>query len=289
MPLPALPDDLKAVVALALEEDVGSGDLTAELIPEGSMASASVVCRETAVLCGCAWFEAVFAQLDANIAIAWSAGDGEILEPDQEICRLQGPARALLTGERSALNFLQVLSGTASAARSYADAVAGTGCRVLDTRKTIPGLRSAQKYAVACGGASNHRRGLYDAILVKENHIIAAGGIEVALRLARELRPGFSVEIEVESLAELEQALDASADIVLLDNFDLPALRQAVALRRARPGCQTRLEASGNVQLETAREIASTGVDFISVGAITKHLRAVDFSMRFRLAAPPAP
>jgi nicotinate-nucleotide pyrophosphorylase (carboxylating) len=289
MPHPALPDDLKAIVASAIEEDVGAGDLTAELVPAEAVAQASVVSREAAVLCGCAWFDEVFAQLDANIAIHWSAADGEALLPGQEVCRLQGLTRPLLTGERSALNFLQALSGTATAARSFAEAVAGTGCQVLDTRKTIPGLRSAQKYAVACGGASNHRRGLYDAILIKENHIIAAGGIAAALRLARETRPGFKVEVEVESLAELEEALAGAADIVLLDNFELPALHEAVAQRRARPGCQTRLEASGNVHLETAREIALTGVDFISVGAITKHLRAVDFSMRFRLEQPPGP
>jgi nicotinate-nucleotide pyrophosphorylase (carboxylating) len=286
MPPPALPQDIPQVVARALEEDLGPGDVTADLVPAGCGAAASVVSRENAVLCGTAWFEEVFAQLDAGILVEWLLTDGMPMTTGAEVCRLEGPARALLSGERTALNFLQALSGTASIARRYADAVAGTGCRVLDTRKTLPGLRAAQKYAVACGGATNHRQGLYDAILIKENHIIAAGGIAAALGAARAAHPGLSTEIEVESLAELDAALEGGADIVLLDNFALGDLREAVERTRGRPGCLTRLEASGNVDLENVRAIASTGVDFVSVGALTKHLRAVDLSMRFTLNAP---
>ena len=287
MPHPELPQDLPSVVAHALEEDIGTGDVTADLIPAACRAVAVVVSREDAVLCGTAWFDEVFAQLDATVSLQWFAGDGDRIMPDSELCRLSGPARALLSGERTALNFLQALSGTATIARRYADAVAGTGCRVLDTRKTLPGLRAAQKYAVACGGATNHRHGLYDAILIKENHIISAGGIAAALQAARRMHPGLSVEIEVESLAELDQALAAGADIVLLDNFELQLLRAAVARVRGRSGCTTRLEASGNVELANVRAIAETGVDFVSVGGLTKHLRAVDLSMRFRLDPSP--
>lgn len=286
MPTPALPQDIPQVVARALEEDFGPGDVTADLVPAGCSAVATVVSRENAVLCGTAWFEEVFAQLNADIAVEWSITDGMPMRSGAEICRLQGPARAMLSGERTALNFLQTLSGTASIARRYADAVAGTGCRVLDTRKTLPGLRAAQKYAVACGGATNHRHGLYDAILIKENHIVAAGGISTALDAARAAHPGLKVEIEVESLAELDAALDGAADIVLLDNFGLDDLQQAVKRTRGRPGCLTRLEASGNVDLANIHAIALTGVDFVSVGALTKHLRAVDLSMRFTLHVP---
>ena len=286
MPPPALPEDLSAVVAGALAEDIGPGDVTADLVPPASRATATVVSREDAVLCGTAWFDEVFAQLDSSVSVEWLAADGERIAPGATLCRLSGPARSLLSGERTALNFLQFLSGTATTARRYADAVAGTGCRVLDTRKTLPGLRAAQKYAVACGGATNHRHGLYDAILIKENHIIAAGGIAPALAAARAAHPGLSVEIEVEDAAELVAALEGGADIVLLDNFSLEALREAVRINRARPGCTTRLEASGNVELETIRAIAATGVDFVSVGGITKNLRAIDLSMRFRMDAP---
>ena len=285
MPSLALPEDIHAIVARALQEDIGSGDVTADLVPAHRRASASVVCREAAVICGTAWFEQVFAQLEAAVSISWHVRDGDPVTADTELCRLSGPARALLSGERTALNFLQSLSGTATLARAYAEAVAGTACRVLDTRKTVPGLRSAQKYAVACGGASNHRHGLYDALLIKENHIIAAGGIAAALRTARTLHPGLVVEIEVESLAELEAALEGGADIVLLDNFELETLREAVARVRRRENCATRLEASGNVSLATVRDIAETGVDFISVGELTKNLRAIDLSMRFQLQA----
>lgn len=286
MPHPQLPKDLPTVVASALAEDIGAGDVTADLVPAGLAAVATVTSREDAVLCGAAWFNEVFAQLDPAVSIAWFVADGMQVTPGMTLCQLSGPARPLLSGERTALNFLQTLSGTASVARRYADAVAGTGCRVLDTRKTLPGLRAAQKYAVACGGAMNHRHGLYDALLIKENHIMAAGGIGVALAAARAAHPGLTVEIEVESLAELDDALDGGADIVLLDNFSLADLREAVAQTRARAGVTTRLEASGNVELDNIRAIAETGVDFVSVGGLTKNVRAVDLSMRFSLEMP---
>jgi nicotinate-nucleotide pyrophosphorylase (carboxylating) len=288
MPQPPLPSDLAAIVARALEEDIGPGDVTAGLVPAEYRARATVVSREAAVLCGAAWFDAVFAQLDPAVSVTWAVHDGDPITAGLELCRLEGPARSLLSGERTALNFLQSLSGTATVARRFADAVAGTGCRVLDTRKTLPGLRAAQKYAVAVGGGTNHRHGLYDALLIKENHILAAGGIAATLAAARRAHPGLVVEIEVESIAELDAALEGGADIVLLDNFALEALREAVARTRGRPGCATRLEASGNVELETVRAIAETGVDFVSVGGLTKHLRAVDLSMRFQLEPLPA-
>lgn len=283
MSQPPLPPDIAAVVARALEEDIGPGDVTADLVPPDRRARATVVSREDAVLCGAAWFDAVFAQLDPAVSVAWEVRDGATIGAGTVLCRLEGPARPLLSGERTALNFLQSLSGTATETQRFAAQVAGTGCRVLDTRKTLPGLRSAQKYAVACGGGTNHRHGLYDAILIKENHIFAAGGIAAALAAARAAHPELSVEIEVESLDELEAALDGHADIVLLDNFPLEQLCEAVARTRRRPGCTTRLEASGNVELANVRAIAETGVDFVSVGGLTKHLRAVDLSMRFRL------
>lgn len=279
----SLPPDLPDVVRRALAEDVGSGDVTADLVPAATTAAATVITREDAVLCGTAWFDEVFAQLDPAVSVRWQAADGDVVATGAELCTLSGPARPLLSGERTALNFLQTLSATATVARRYAEAVAGTGCRVLDTRKTLPGLRSAQKYAVACGGASNHRHGLFDAVLIKENHIIAAGGLRQALSAARAAHPGLTVEIEVESLAELEQALDGSPDIVLLDNFDLESLRAAVRSVRARPDCATRLEASGNVSLDTVGAIAATGVDFVSTGELTKNVRAIDLSMRFSL------
>ena len=282
MARPALPRDIQATVARALAEDVGGGDVTTDLVPADQRATATVVSREDAVLCGTAWFDAVYHQLDAAIEVQWSAGDGDRIEAGETLCRLSGRARPLLTGERTSLNFLQTLSGTATAARRYADAVAGSGCRVLDTRKTLPGLRAAQKYATACGGVTNHRHGLYDAILIKENHIIAAGGIGAALSRARAAHPELTVEIEVESLQELEAALAGGADIVLVDNFDLATLAEAVRINRERYGGRARLEASGNVALNRLAEIAATGVDFVSVGAVTKHLRAVDLSLQFR-------
>lgn len=264
-------------VAVALAEDLGNGDLTAALIPPAAQAQATVISREAAVLCGQEWFDAVFAQLDTTIQINWSVQDGSALQPDQTLCTLSGPARAILSGERTALNFLQSLSGTATLAQRYVQAVAGTGVRILDTRKTLPGLRLAQKYAVRCGGASNHRVGLYDGILIKENHIMAAGGIHQAVAQARQHSPGMPVEVEVESLEELQQALDAGAEAMLLDNMSLAMLAEAVTITAGR----ARLEASGGVNLDTIRAIARTGVDDISVGELTKHLRAIDLSMRF--------
>ncbi|HHM04642.1 MAG TPA: carboxylating nicotinate-nucleotide diphosphorylase [Gammaproteobacteria bacterium] len=259
----------------ALAEDVGAGDITAALIPTRVQGQAQVISREAAVLCGRAWFDTVFARLDPAVEVDWTLADGAAVAPGAVLCHLRGPARALLSGERSALNFVQTLSGTATAARRYAEAVAGTGVKILDTRKTLPGLRAAQKYAVRCGGCHNHRLGLYDAFLIKENHIAATGSIAAAVAAARKLKPELPVEVEVESLAELDQALAAGADIALLDNFSLDMLRQAVARARGR----LKLEASGNVSLDRVRAVALTGVDYISVGAITKHLKAVDLSM----------
>ncbi|QQS54010.1 MAG: carboxylating nicotinate-nucleotide diphosphorylase [Candidatus Competibacteraceae bacterium] len=270
--------DLNPNVALALAEDVGDGDLTAALIPEHAQAEATVISRETAILCGTAWFDAVFRQLDPRIATDWRAADGDRVEPEQLLCTLRGPARPLLTGERTALNFLQLLSGTATLARRYADAVSGTQAVILDTRKTLPGLRLAQKYAVRRGGCRNHRIGLFDAVLIKENHIMAAGSIGNAIATARRLHPGITVEVEVENRPELEEALAARPDIVMLDNFDLTAMAEAVRI----VGGSVKLEASGNVNFDTVRGIAETGVDYISIGGLTKDVRAVDLSMRFR-------
>ncbi len=270
--------DPNPTVALALAEDVGDGDLTAALIPAEAQAEATVISRENAILCGVAWFDAVFRQLDVRIAVVWQAADGDRIAPDQRLCTLQGPARALLTGERTALNFLQMLSGIATLARRYADAVAGTRATILDTRKTLPGLRLAQKYAVRCGGCRNHRIGLFDAVLIKENHIMAAGSIGKAITVARCLHPGVTVEVEVENLAELAEALTAQPDIVMLDNFDLATMAEAVNITSGR----VKLEASGNVNFDTVRPIAETGVDYISIGGLTKDVRAVDLSMRFR-------
>ena len=272
-----LPDP-NPTVALALAEDVGGGDLTAALIPKDAQAEATVISRENAILCGVAWFNAVFHQLDARVVIDWQAVDGDRIAPDQRLCTLRGSARALLTGERTALNFLQLLSGTATLARRYADAVAGTRATILDTRKTLPGLRLAQKYAVRCGGCQNHRIGLFDAVLIKENHIMAAGSISNAIAAARRLHPGVTVEVEVENLAELVEALTAQPDIIMLDNFDLATMAEAVYIT----GRQVKLEASGNVNFDTVRPIAETGIDYISIGGLTKDVRAVDLSMRFR-------
>jgi nicotinate-nucleotide pyrophosphorylase (carboxylating) len=275
------PAYVSATVSRALAEDVGAGDLTAQLIPADRISRATVITREDAVLCGCAWFDEVFRQLDPGIRVTWSAHDGDRVHADQTLCTLEGSARALLTGERTALNFLQSLSGTATVTQHYVDAVSGTGCRILDTRKTVPGLRLAQKYAVSCGGGTNHRIGLFDAILVKENHIAAAGSIAAAISAARALAPDVMLEVEVENLGELSQALDGAVDRILLDNFSLEDMRAAVAATREHRNKGIELEASGNMSLETLREVAVTGVDFISVGSLTKHVRAIDLSMRF--------
>ena len=281
------PPDLADQVARALAEDVGSGDLTAALVPTGRQGRATVITREAAVLCGRPWFDAVFRQVDPAVRVSWDAEEGASVEPGQRLCRLEGPARSLLTGERTALNFLQTLSGTATATRRYVQLVAGLPCRILDTRKTLPGLRRAQKYAVRCAGGSNHRMGLYDGILVKENHIMAAGSIAAAVGAARAAGASVPVEVEVETLDELRQALDAGADMALLDEFSLDDLRAAVAMNRSHPRGPMKLEASGNVTFETLRGIAETGVDFISIGSLTKHVRAVDLSMRFEFDAGP--
>ena len=277
----ATPEDLSQTVARALEEDVGSGDLTAALVPAGRAARATVITREAAVVCGRPWFDEVFRQIDPQVTVAWDAGDGDAVEAGAQLCRLAGPARALLTGERTALNFLQTLSGTATTVRRWVGLVQGTRCRLLDTRKTLPGLRTAQKYAVRCGGGANHRMGLYDGILIKENHILATGSIAAAVAAARAPGTAVTVEVEVETLDELRQALDAGADMALLDEFTLDDLRAAVALSAAHPSGPIKLEASGNVTTETLPAIAATGVDFVSIGALTKHLRAIDLSMRF--------
>jgi len=270
-------------VRRALAEDIGSGDLTARLVAD-AQAHAELVTREDAVLCGTAWFDEVFRQLDTRVRTIWLKHDGERITANAVLCRLDGPARALLSGERSALNFLQTLSGTATLAARYADAVRGTHAKVLDTRKTIPGLRRAQKYAVACGGGHNHRLGLYDAVLIKENHIAAAGSVTAALAQARAaVATDIPVEIEVESLDQLREALSAGATRILLDNFDLARLTTAV---RETAGRAT-LEASGGVTLDNIRAVAETGVDFISVGSLTKHLRAIDLSLRFLPHSPP--
>ena len=279
MRLEAIEHQIQATVRRALAEDIGSGDITAGLIPDDARATARVVCREAALLCGCAWFDAVFAELDERIQVRWRLHDGDQVAPGQELCVLDGPARALLTGERTALNLLQTLSGTATRAARYAAAVAGLPVRVLDTRKTLPGLRMEQKYAVRIGGCHNHRIGLYDGVLIKENHIAAAGSISAAVAAARALNTQLPVEVEVENLAELREGLTAGADILLLDNFTLGSMSEAVALN----GGRAKLEASGGVTLENIRSIAATGVDFISVGALTKDVQAIDLSMRFAI------
>lgn len=278
-------DAIRRNVAAALREDVGAGDVTAQSIPVDATASARVSAREPCILCGTGWFWEVFRQLDAGVSVQWTHTDGDTVEAGSEVCTLEGPARTLLTGERTALNFLQLLSATATSARRYADAVAGTGARILDTRKTIPGLRDAQKYAARCGGVHNHRHGLYDAVLIKENHIAAAGSLRRAVDAARLAAPSAMLEVEVEKLDELRDALACQVDRVLLDNFSLAELRRAVQERDAHDGPRVALEASGGAVLDKIPEMARTGVDFISVGALTKHLRAVDFSMRFRQSA----
>ena len=274
-----LPADLARQVEAALREDLGSGDVTASLVPAAQRVQGSVVTREQAVLCGRAWVGETFRQLDSSVQLTWHAADGDRVAAQQVIFAIAGPARPVLSGERTALNFLQLLSGTATATRRFVDAVAGTGCRILDTRKTVPGLRTAQKYAVRCGGAQNHRMGLYDQVLIKENHIAAAGSLTGAIEAARRNAAGISVEVEVETLGELEEALNARPDIIMLDDFTLEDMRAAVALNRTQ-GAGAKLEVSGSVSLEAVRAIAETGVDFISVGGLTKHVRAIDLSMR---------
>ncbi len=277
MLLETLDKQTLASVRLALEEDIGSGDVTATLIAEDSVWQAEVISRETAILCGRAWFDAVFQLLDEKVSINWLAADGTKASSGQTICKLHGPARSLLTGERTALNFLQTLSGTATLASQYAAIVKDLNTRILDTRKTIPGLRRAQKYAVLCGGCHNHRSGLYDAFLIKENHIAAAGSIKLAVEHAKNLNTNLLIEVEVENLAEMQDALDAGVKRLLLDNFSSEKLLEAVALNNGR----AELEASGGITLNNLREIAETGVDYISIGALTKDVRAVDLSMRF--------
>jgi len=281
MPLPSLPADIATVVSRAIAEDLGAGDLTAELIAADTRAVACVIAREPATLCGRAWFDETFRQLDTRVAITWVAEDGALVTTGDVVCELRGPARSIVTGERTALNFLQTLSGTATSARSFADLVAGTGARVLDTRKTLPGLRLAQKYAVRCGGGENHRIGLFDAILIKENHIAAVGNVTDAVRIARRQSPQVMIEVEVETLDQLREALGTDADRIMLDDFSPDAMREAVALRNAHAGKRQELEASGSVDATTLRAVAATGVDFISIGALTKHVRAIYFSMRF--------
>lgn len=271
--------EIEANVRRALTEDIGSGDITAQLIPEERLAHATVITREAAVIAGIAWVDAVFRQLDPRVAVHWQVADGDRVQPNQPLFHLEGPARALLSGERSALNFLQCLSGVATRVAHYVELVKGTSVKLLDTRKTLPGLRLAQKYAVTCGGGHNHRIGLYDAFLIKENHIAACGGITQAINAAHRIAPGKPVEVEVENLDELQQALDAGADIIMLDELSLDDMRTAVTLTAGR----AKLEASGGINDTTLRTIAETGVDYISIGTLTKDVRAVDLSMRLSL------
>lgn len=282
---PQFEADLKASVRQALDEDIRDGDITAMLIPEESMANATVITREQAIICGQVWVDEVFSQLDSSVQIEWLVQDGDAVQPNQAIFNLKGPARSLLTGERTALNFLQTLSGTATTAHQYAKLVEGTDIKILDTRKTIPGLRLAQKYAVEVGGCHNHRIGLYDAFLIKENHVAACGGINAAIEKAHGVAPGKSVEVEVESLDELNQALEAGADIIMLDNFDAEMITQAVGLNNG----QAKLEVSGNLEIGNIASKAIKGIDYLSSGSITKHCKAVDFSMRLHDKDPYTP
>jgi len=280
-----LPNDIAQTVSLALAEDIGDGDRNAAIIPETAQANAHVVAKEAGVLAGCEWFNEVFRQLDERVLVRWQANDGDSLRPNQVLCELAGPTRALLTGERTALNFLQMLSGVATNTRRFVERVKGTRASILDTRKTLPGLRSAQKYAVLCGGGKNHRFGLYDAILIKENHIAAAGSIAEAISQARENSPDLPIQVEVENLTELEQALAVDVDSVLLDNFESHILARAVnmARRHRRPNREhVQIEASGDINLQNVREVADNEVDRISIGGLTKHVTAIDLSMRLQ-------
>lgn len=274
----ALQKVIEADILRALEEDVGAGDITAQLVPAGQLATATILSREDAVVCGIPWASAAFRHVSREIAIEWLVQEGDLVKAGSTICTLSGPARALLTAERCALNFLQTLSATATATRQYVDAIAGTSAHILDTRKTLPGLRIAQKYAVRIGGGLNQRIGLYDGILIKENHIAAAGSIEAVLTNARALNAEVPIQIEVETLEQLRIALKAGAKLILLDNFDIPALAEAVRINRG----QAILEASGGINIHNVREIALTGVDRISIGSLTKHVHAIDLSMRFQ-------
>jgi nicotinate-nucleotide pyrophosphorylase (carboxylating) len=274
--------DIRDCVARALQEDIGTGDITGELIPGTTLATATIITREKMSLAGRPWVDEVCRQVDPGIKIEWRAQDGDTVKAGASLCVMSGGARSLLTAERTALNFLQLLSATATVTAHYVKAVQGTQCRILDTRKTIPGLRLAQKYAVKCGGGHNHRVGLFDAILIKENHIISAGGVAAAIDAARELHPTMPVEVEVESIDELHDALGAKAERLLLDNFSVSLLREAVAINRAEGDPPAELEASGGMTIEEITAVAATGVDYISVGALTKNVRAVDLSMRFK-------
>ena len=278
----SLPGDIQKTVSLALQEDVGSGDLTAQLIPTGALIEATIVPRESMTMAGRPWVDEVCSQVDEHITLDWQEEDGAVVFADSVICTLRGPARSILTAERTALNFLQMLSATATVTAEYVRAVAGTNCRILDTRKTIPGLRLAQKYAVRCGGGENHRIGLFDAILIKENHILSAGGIRPAIEAARKLHTDMAVEIEVESLDELREALSAKAERILLDNFATDLLEQAVAINRSAGDGAAELEASGGLTIGEVAAVAATGVDYISIGALTKNVRAIDLSMLFK-------
>jgi nicotinate-nucleotide pyrophosphorylase (carboxylating) len=281
--MPDLPSDLAQQVATALAEDIGPGDVTAQLVPTTQHVVGKVITREQAVLCGRPWVTETFLQLDPTVRLTWQASDGERITPNQTLFEVSGLARPVLTGERTALNFLQLLSATATAARRYVDAIAGTDCAILDTRKTLPGLRTAQKYAVLQGGAQNHRMGLFDQVLIKENHIAAAGSLGAAIAAARRAAGTRKVEVEVETLVEFEEALRAAPDIILLDEFSLADMKTAVQLNHSK-GRPVKLEASGSVTLQTVRSVAETGVDYISIGGITKHVRAVDLSMRLEFS-----
>ena len=286
--MPTLPADLPQQVATALAEDIGPGDVTAELVPAAQRVTGKVITREAAVMAGRPWVVETFRQLDPGVRLTWHADDGDRIAPNQTLFEVTGLARPVLTAERTAINFLQLLSATATAARRYVDAITGTECAILDTRKTLPGLRTAQKYAVACGGAQNHRIGLFDQVLIKENHIAAAGSLSAAIaagrRAAGKLAAARKVEVEVETLAEFEEALRAAPDIILLDEFSLADMKTAVEINRSK-GRPVKLEASGSVTLGTVRTVAETGVDYISIGGITKHVKAVDLSMRLEFAS----
>lgn len=274
-----LPSNITSQVELALKEDIGTGDVTAELIPDTGTSSATVVCRDDAVLCGTTWFNEVFSQIDSSVSIDWNFKDSDSIKAGSILCALSGNSRSILSGERAALNFLQTLSATATQTQTFVSHIKDTKTRILDTRKTLPNLRDAQKYAVVCGGGKNHRIGLYDMILIKENHIMAAGSITNAVTQAKELHPDIKVEVETENLEEFREATNAGADIIMLDNFDLKTMREAVVENNG----TVILEASGGINMETVRGIAETGVDYISIGEITKDIKAIDLSMRFKL------